>query len=231
MMSETKQSFVFPFSLSPLAYAYDALEPYIDAETMYIHHTKHHQSYIIQLNTALHDYPQLHGFSIDELLKRLDKLPIAIRQTVHDQGGGHLHHQLFWSILKPPMSSSTSDPIGPLATAIEHEFGSFAGFKEKFINIGTKHFSSGWVFLTMNPATARLEVFSRADHNNVLAEKKHVLLINDLWEHAYYLKHKSNRDEYLRSFWDVVNWEYVNELYQNVPASKDRLQGVPKSFI
>ena len=231
VMNEAKQSLVFPFSLRPLPYAYDALEPHLDAQTMQLHHTKHHQGYIDQLNTALEDYPLLHSFSIEELLKRLDKLPIAIRQTVHDQGGGHLHHQLFWNILKPPTDSNASRPVGSLASAISQEFGSFEGFKKKFIDAGTKHFSAGWVFLALNPATTKLEVFSRPDHNNILAEKKHVLLVNDLWEHAYYLQHKSNRNEYLQSFWDIVNWEYVNELYETAPASKDRLQGVSKRFV
>lgn len=229
MASEQSKQLTYPFSLAPLPYAYDALEPYIDAVTLQIHYTKHHQSYITNLNAALKEYPQLHGFKIEELLNRLDKLPIAIRQTVHDQGGGHLHHEFFWSILKPP--SGRTKPIGALASAIDREFGSFEAFQEKFIETGTKHFASGWVFLAMNPVLEKLEIFSRPDHNNILTEKKHMLLINDLWEHAYYLKHKSDRTGYLKSFWDIVNWDYIGQLYESVPASKGRLTGVPKQFI
>ncbi len=224
MLTDEQKPPAYPFSLAPLPFAYDALEPHIDAATMRVHHTKHHQSYITNLNAALKDYPELHGFGVEELLTRLDKLPIAIRQTIHDQGGGHLHHQFFWSILRPGVSAE--NPAGALAEAIDRDFSSFEAFKEKFVETGIKHFASGWVFLAMSPATAKLEVFSRADHNNILSEKKHILLINDLWEHAFYLKHQSDRAEYLKSFWNIVNWERVGQLYENVPASKGRLLGV-----
>lgn len=226
MITDEQKPATYPFALAPLPYAYDALEPHIDAATMRIHHTKHHQSYIDKLNAALKDYPELHSFGIEDLLKRLEKLPIAIRQTIHDQGGGHLHHQFFWSILKP--GAGTENPAGALAKAIDRDFGSFEAFKEKFVETGSKHFASGWVFLAMNPTTGKLDIFSRADHNNILSEKKHILLINDLWEHAYYLKHQSDRAEYLKSFWNIVDWERVSQLYENVPASKGRLMGVTK---
>lgn len=226
MITHEQKPAAYPFSLAPLPFAYDALEPHIDTATMRIHHTKHHQSYITSLNAALKGYPELHSFGIEELLKRLDRLPIAVRQTIHDQGGGHLHHQLFWSILKP--SAGAENPAGPLADAIDRDFGSFGEFKERFIETGMKHFAAGWVFLAMNPMTGSLEVFSRPDHNNILSEKKHILLINDLWEHAYYLKHQSDRAEYLKSFWNIVNWERAGQLYENVPASKGRLMGVTK---
>lgn len=229
MISPDTQQLTYPFSLAALPYAYDALEPYIDTATLQIHHTKHHQAYITHLNAALQDYPQLHGFTIEQLLNRLDKLPIAIRQTVHDQGGGHLHHQHFWENLKP--SSGPTQPSGALADAIARDFGSFQAFQEKFIDVGTNHFASGWVFLAMNPALEKLEVFARADHNNILTEKKHTLLINDLWEHAYYLKYRNDRTEYLKSFWNIVNWDYIGQRYESVPAGKGRLTGVPKRFI
>jgi len=224
MITDEQKPATYPFSLAPLPFAYDALEPHIDTATMHVHHTKHHQSYITNLNAALKDYPDLHSFGIEELLKHLDKLPIAIRQTIHDQGGGHLHHQFFWSILKP--RASEAKPVGALAEAIDRDFGSFDAFRERFVETGIKHFASGWVFLAMNPATGKLEVFSRADHNNILSEKKHILLINDLWEHAFYLKHQSDRAEYLKSFWNIVNWAQVGQLYENVPASKGRPMGV-----
>jgi len=226
MIADEQKPATYPFSLAPLPYAYDALEPHIDAATMRVHHAKHHQSYITNLNAALKDYPDLHSFGIEELLKRLNRLPIAIRQTIHDQGGGHLHHQFFWSILSP--GTSVAQPAGALAKAIDRDFGSFDMFKEIFVETGIKHFASGWVFLAMSPTTGKLEVFSRPDHSNILSEKKHILLINDLWEHAYYLKHQSNRAEYLKSFWNIVNWERVGQLYENVPASTGRLMGVTK---
>lgn len=226
MSTEELKPSTYPFSLAPLPFAYDALEPHIDTATMRVHHTKHHQSYITNLNAALKGHPELHSFSIEDLLKRLDKLPIAIRQTVHDQGGGHLHHQFFWSILRP--GAGAEYPAGALAKNIDRDFGSFEAFKKMFIEAGTEHFASGWVFLAMSLTTGKLEVFSRADHNNILSEKKHILLINDLWEHAFYLKHQSDRAGYLQSFWNVVNWERVGQRYDNVPVSKGRLVGVTK---
>ncbi len=228
MINVERKPPAYPFSLAPLPFAYDALEPHIDAATMHVHHAKHHQSYITNLNAALKDYPQLHGFRIEELLLRLDTLPIAIRQTVHDQGGGHLQHQFFWSILKP--RAGEAQPVGALAEAIDRDFGSFDAFKEKFVETGARHFASGWVFLAMIPATGKLEVFSRADHNTILPEKKYALLINDLWEHAYYLKYRNGRPEYLQSFWNIVNWEYVGQLYENAPLTKDRLTRAIKRF-
>lgn len=229
MTTEGQKAQTYPFSLTPLAYAYDALEPYIDAATMRLHHTKHHQSYIDHLNTALKDYPNLHGFSIEELLRRLDKLPIAIRQAVHDQGGGHFHHRLFWDVLSPPRPNASPD--GELAEAIEKDFASFPAFKEKFVEIGTKHFASGWVFLAFNPSTAKLEVLARADQDNILLEKKTPLLLNDLWEHAYYLKYHSDRPAYLNSFWSIVNWEHVALRYQEILSTKENFMRAPKRFL
>jgi Fe-Mn family superoxide dismutase len=133
---------------------------------------------------------------------------VAIRQSVHDQGGGHFHHQFFWKILKPGVDGTK--PTGALAEAMDRDFGSFDAFKDKFAEAGAKRFASGWVFLTVNPA-GKLEVFSRPGHDNVLLEKKTTLLINDLWEHAYYLKYQSGRADYLNAFWNVVNWEYVGQ--------------------
>ena len=227
--SEARKPATYPFSLAPLPYPYDALVPAIDAATLRVHHTKHHQAYIDKLNAALEPYPQLHGFSIEELLKRLDKLPIGIRQTVNDQGGGHFHHELFWQMLTP--NARDARPDGPLAEAMERGFGSFDAFKEKFVETGSKHFASGWVFLALNPANAQLEVFSRADHNNILLEKKYPLLLNDLWEHAYYLRYQSDRPRYLESFWDIVNWSYVAQRYASAPLTKDRLVRAPKRFL
>jgi Fe-Mn family superoxide dismutase len=222
MIIETKKPPTYPFVLAPLRFAYDALEPYIDAATMRIHHDKHHQTYITNLNTALKPYPELHDFSIEELLLRRNELPVTIRQTVHDQGGGHLHHQYFWGILKP--GATGAKPTGTLAQAIARDFGSFDAFKAKFVETGAKHFASGWVFLVVNPADGKLEVLSRPDHDSVLLEKKTMLLINDLWEHAYYLKYQSDRADYLNAFWNVINWEHVNQRLESLLTAKEPLQ-------
>jgi len=222
MSIETKKQPTYPFVLTPLPFAYDALEPYIDAATMRIHHDTHHQAYITHLNAALKGYPELHDFSIEELLRRSNELPVSIRQTVHDQGGGHFHHQYFWKILKP--GTAGAKPIGALAQAIARDFGSFDAFKTKFVETGTKHFASGWVFLVVNPADGKLEVLSRPDHDSVLLEKKTTLLINDLWEHAYYLKYQSGRADYLNACWNVINWEYVNQRLESLHTTKEQFQ-------
>jgi Fe-Mn family superoxide dismutase len=222
MIIETKKPLTYPFVLAPLPFAYDALEPYIDAATMQIHHDKHHQAYITHLNAALKGYPELHDFSIEELLRRCNELPVTIRQTVHDQGGGHLHHQFFWKILKPGVDGSR--PTGALAQAIARDFGSFDAFKTEFVETGTKYFASGWVFLVLNQADGKLEVLSRPDHDSVLLEKKAALLINDLWEHAYYLKYQSDRAGYLNAFWNVINWEYVNQRLESLHTTKEQFQ-------
>jgi len=141
---------------------------------------------------------------------------------VHDQGGGHLHHQFFWKIMKPGVDGSR--PTGALAQAIARDFGSFDAFKTKFVETGTKHFASGWVFLVVNPADGKLEVLSRPDHDSVLLEKKTTLLINDLWEHAYYLKYQSDRADYLNAFWNVINWEYVNQRLESLHTTKEQFQ-------
>ena len=218
MIIETKKPSTYPFALEPLPFAYDALEPYIDAATMRIHHDKHHQAYITHLNTALKNCPEWHDVSVEELLRRCNELPVTIRQTVHEQGGGHLHHRFFWKILKP--GAAGSSPTGVLARAIDRDFGSFEAFKAKFVDSGVKHFASGWVFLVVQPADGRLEVLSRHDHDSVLPEKKTALLLNDLWEHAYYLRYRSGRVDYLKAFWNVVNWEYVDQRLESALAGK-----------
>jgi Fe-Mn family superoxide dismutase len=229
MIIETNKPLTYPFVLAPLPFAYDAIEPYIDAATMQIHHDKHHQAYITSLNAALEGYPELHDLSIEELLlERHSELPITIRQTVHDQGGGHLHHQLFWKILKPGVSGTK--PAGALAQAIDRDFGSFDALKARFVETGAKHFASGWVFLVVNPADGKLEVLSRPNHDSVLPERMTALLINDLWEHAYYLKYKSNRVDYLKAFWNVVNWEYAGQRLESVLDNRVRPGPATKKF-
>jgi len=216
MIVETKIPSTYPFSLAPPPFAYDALEPYIDAATMRIHHDQHHQAYIKNLNAALKKYPEWHDLSVEELLRRCNELPVTVRQTVHEQGGGHLHHWFFWKVLKP--GAVGSRPTGALAQAIGRDFGSFEAFKAKFVETGAKHFASGWVFLVVQPADGRLEVLSRHDHDNLLLEKKTILLLNDLWEHAYYLRYRSGRVDYLNAFWNVVDWEYVGRRLESALA-------------
>ena len=229
MIVETKIPSTYPFSLAPPPFAYDALEPYIDAATMQIHHDQHHQAYIKNLNAALKKYPEWHDLSIEELLlERHSELPITIRQTVHDQGGGHLHHQLFWKILKPGVSGTK--PAGTLAQAIDRDFGSFDALKARFVETGAKHFASGWVFLLVNPANGKLEIVSCRDHDSALLENKTALLLNDLWEHAYYLKYQSGRVDYLKAFWNVVNWEYAGQRLESVLDNRVRPGPATKKF-
>src|SRR3972149_2843549 len=149
MIIETKKPSTYPFSLAPLPFAYDALEPYIDAATMQIHHDQHHLAYIKNLNAALKNYPEWHDLGVEELLRRVNELPVTIRQTVYDQGGGHLHHRFFWEILKP--GAAGGGPTGALAQAIDRDFGSFEAFKARFVEIGVKHFASGWGCLGLPP--------------------------------------------------------------------------------
>lgn len=228
MITGTDEPLTYPFVLAPLPFAYDALEPYIDTATMRIHHDKHHQTYITKLNDALKPYPELHNFSIEELLRRCNELPGSIRQTVHSQGGGHLHHQFFWKILKP--GATGARPTGALAQAIDRDFGSFDAFKARFVETGASHFASGWVFLVTNPVDGKLEVLSRPDHDNVLPGKKTALLINDLWEHAYYLKYQSARIDYLNAFWSFVNWEHAGQRLESVLAGVARHKPATREF-
>ncbi len=209
-----------PYQLPPLPYAYDALEPYIDAQTMQLHHDKHHQAYITNLNAALKDYPQFDNLTIEELLRHINDVPEQIRTTVRNQGGGHANHQLFWKILR---RNEGAQPTGALAAAIQDNFGSFEQFQATFEEAGTKHFGSGWVFLVVNPANGKLEVFSRPNQDSVLFEGKPALLANDVWEHAYYLKYQNRRAEYLHSWWNVVDWDVVAHRLEGIKAGKSQL--------
>ena len=212
MRAPLPASTTYPFALEPLPFAWNALEPHIDAETMRLHYEKHHQAYVTQLNAALKDHPELHAFTIEELLNRLSQMPGSIRQAVRNHGGGHLHHKLFWKMLKPGTTKAKPSPV--LQEAIERELGSFEAFMNKFIETGTQHFGAGWVFLAMNSMDGKLEIFSRSNQDSILPEGKTALLINDLWEHAYYLKYRNARANYLKAFWNIVNWEYVDQRFE-----------------
>jgi len=199
----------YPFHLVPLPYAYDALEPHIDKATMQLHHDKHHQTYIDNLNKALADCPaEFQKMSIEALLTNLADVPEKHRTTIRNQGGGHANHQLFWKTMAPAgENGSGGAPKGELATAIDKDFGSFAEFKTAFEQAGAKVFGSGWVFLVMDGS--KLKIHTTANQDSALLEKLPALLGNDCWEHAYYLKYQNKRPDYLKAWWNVVAWEVI----------------------
>ena len=211
------------YQLPPLPYDYAALEPVIDAETMRLHHDKHHRAYVDAVNRVIADQPQLQDKTIEELLRGLDEVPEAIRATVRNNGGGHANHQLFWKIMAPPGQGGGGEPRGALAEQIGRDFGSFDAMRACFEEAGAKHFGSGWVFLVMSPKDQRLEILTLPNQDSVLLVGKPALLANDLWEHAYYLKHRNRRPEYLRAWWGAVNWPYVGERFQGIREGKKQL--------
>ena len=191
------------FTLPPMPYAYNALEPHIDAQTMEIHHTKHHNAYVTNLNKALESAPGLAGKSLEELLANNCALvPENIRAAVRNNGGGHSNHSLFWTILKV---NNGGGPVGSLAKAIVGTFGSVDTFKEKFNAAATTRFGSGWAWLLK--VGDQLEVTSSANQDSPIMEGKFAVLGLDVWEHAYYLKYQNRRPEYIGAWWNVVNWE------------------------
>lgn len=203
-----------PYVLPPLPYADNALEPYIDGETMQFHHDKHHGAYVNNLNTALQKYPQWSGLGIEDLLTKLDQLPKEIRQTVRNNGGGHANHSLFWESMAP---AAGGEPTGNLATAIQARFGSFGDFQAQFNSAGLKQFGSGWVWLGLGQA-GRLEILTTPNQDSPLSQGITPLLGNDLWEHAYYLSYRNRRDQYLQAWWNVVNWDKIGERYEQARA-------------
>ncbi len=196
------------FSLPQLPYEYDALEPHIDKETMNIHHTKHHNTYVTNLNAALEGQEDLAGKSLEELLANIEAVPENIRTAVRNNGGGHANHSLFWELLSP---NGGGEPTGELAEAIAAKFGSFESFKEEFAKAATTRFGSGWAWLTVKDG--ELELYSTANQDSPLMEGKTPILGLDVWEHAYYLNYQNRRPEYIASFWNVVNWDEVSKRY------------------
>jgi Fe-Mn family superoxide dismutase len=196
------------YKLPPLEFGYDALEPHFNAETMELHHDKHHQAYVDNLNKVLEPHPQLAALTIDDLLRRLDQVPETIRTAVRNNGGGHANHQFFWRILAPKAGGS---PKGAIGDAIAKDFGSFKHFQSLFTEAATKHFGSGWAFLVVNPATGRLEIMSLPNQDSVLSAGLSGLLCCDVWEHAYYLQYRNRRPDYLAAWWHVVAWDVVDE--------------------
>lgn len=196
------------FELPQLPYAYDALEPHIDKETMNIHHTKHHNTYVTNLNAALEGNNELLGKSVEEVIANLDAVPESARTAVRNNGGGHANHSLFWQLLSP---NGGGQPTGELADAITSKFGSFDSFKETFAKAATTRFGSGWAWLVVN--NGELEVTSTPNQDSPLMEGKTPVLGLDVWEHAYYLNYQNRRPEYINSFWNVVNWDEVSKRY------------------
>lgn len=202
----------YPFSLPELPYAYDALEPHIDRQTLQLHHRAHHQAYVTKLNEALAKEAALHSTPLVELLRDPTKLPDAVRTAVRNNGGGHLNHDFFWNAMTPP-AGARREPTGELAAAISAAFGSFADFRKKFSDAAGKHFASGWVALSCDPKSQALEIADLKDHET-LEPRGHVgLLILDVWEHAYYLKYQNRRPEFIEAFWNVVNWAFAEERF------------------
>ncbi|HEK9956024.1 TPA: superoxide dismutase, partial [Streptococcus equi subsp. zooepidemicus] len=195
-------------TLPDLPYAYDALEPYFDTETMTLHHDKHHATYVANTNTALEKYPEL-GENLEELLADVSSIPADIRQAVINNGGGHLNHALFWELLSPEKQEVSAD----VAAAIDDAFGSFAAFKEQFTAAATGRFGSGWAWLVVNKA-GQLEITSTANQDTPISEGKQPILALDVWEHAYYLNYRTVRPNYIKAFFEIINWKKVSELYQ-----------------
>ncbi len=198
------------FTVPPLPYPFDALEPYIDAKTMEIHHDKHHGAYVTNLNKALDGHPDLQAKSIDDLLKGLDSVPENIRMAVRNNGGGHWNHSLFWLWMK---KGGGGEPKGDLAAAINSSFGSFAGFKEKFKAAGLGRFGSGWAWLVVKDGKLVIDSTPNQDTPYLLSLSAKAVLGVDVWEHAYYLKYQNLRGDYIDAWWNVVNWDKAAELY------------------
>ncbi|MEP7103939.1 MAG: superoxide dismutase [Candidatus Dojkabacteria bacterium] len=197
-------------TLPPLPYEYNALEPFIDEKTMTIHHDKHHAKYIENLNAALKDHEDLLAKDVVTLLKEIDKIPEDIKQAVINNGGGHANHTMFWESLS---SNSSKEPVGELKDAITEQLGSFDEFKTKFTDAATKRFGSGWAWLVLKDG--KLEIISTPNQDSPVMNGQTPLLGLDVWEHAYYLKYQNKRPDYIEAWWNIINWEKVNEWFLN----------------
>jgi len=197
------------FTLPKLPYAYDALEPHIDARTMEIHHSKHHAAYVTNLNKALAEAPALAGKTLEQILADLKQVPEKVRTAVRNNGGGHSNHSLFWQMLS---NQGAKEPKGNLARAIQASFNGFAAFKEQFTKAATGHFGSGWAWLVRDNE-GKLQIETTPNQDTPLMQGKTPLLGLDLWEHAYYLKYQNRRPEYIAAFYNLINWDFVSERY------------------
>jgi Fe-Mn family superoxide dismutase len=199
------------YEVPPLPYDYSALEPFIDTQTMHLHHDKHHQAYVTNLNAALEKAPELKNLTAEELIASLENVPEAIRTAVRNHGGGHVNHTMFWSIMAP---NAGGEPSGAIAEAIGSSFGDFASFKEKFNDAGVKQFGSGWAWLVRD-AGGKLSIMSTPNQDSPLSQGFYPVMGNDVWEHAYYLKYQNRRADYLKEWWNVVNWAEINQRFQS----------------
>lgn len=195
--------------LPKLPYAYDALEPHIDKETMTLHHDKHHQTYVTNLNAAIEKHPDLGSKSALDLIKDLSKVPDDIKAAVRNNGGGHVNHTMFWTIMGPGKGGA---PTGRIGDAIASTFGDFEAFKKSFNETGTKQFGSGWVWL-VRTSGGKLEIVSTPNQDNPISSGSAPIFGNDVWEHAYYLKYQNRRADYLGAWWNVVNWDEINKRF------------------
>ncbi|AQL52553.1 superoxide dismutase [Enterococcus faecalis] len=196
------------YTLPELPYAYDALEPYIDVETMHLHHDKHHNTYVTNLNAAIEKHPELGEKSVEDLISDMNAIPEDIRTAVRNNGGGHANHTFFWEIMAP---NAGGQPNGAIKEAIDETFGSFDEMKAAFKTAATGRFGSGWAWLVVN--NGKLEITSTPNQDSPLMDGQTPVLGLDVWEHAYYLKYKNVRPDYIEAFWNVVNWDKVNELF------------------
>jgi Fe-Mn family superoxide dismutase len=197
------------FTLPPLPYDFSALEPHIDAKTMEIHHGKHHQTYVNNLNAAIEKAPELASRSLDDLMRNVNTLPEAVRTPIRNNGGGHWNHSMFWQIMAP---KAGGEPGGNLGAAIKSAFGDFAKFREQFSAAGVGRFGSGWAWLINSGG--KLSITSTPNQDNPLMEGQKAIMGLDVWEHAYYLKYQNRRPDYITAWWNVVNWKEVEKRYQ-----------------
>ncbi|MCK4559236.1 MAG: superoxide dismutase [Calditrichia bacterium] len=201
-----------PYSLPDLPYSYDALEPFIDTQTMEIHHQKHHNAYVTKLNSALETSSEWQGKDVEEIIKNLNSVPESIRTAVRNNGGGHYNHTIFWNIMG---ANAGGEPGGDLATSINDAFGNFAKFKEEFSGAAANRFGSGWAWLVLDPS-GKLAVLSTPNQDNPLTEGFKPLMGLDVWEHAYYLKYQNRRPEYIENWWNVVRWPAVADRFDSL---------------
>jgi Fe-Mn family superoxide dismutase len=202
------------FELPPLPYDYNALEPHIDAETMHLHHDKHHQAYVTNVNAAIEKHPELSSKSAEDLIREINNVPEDIRTAVRNNGGGNVNHTMFWTIMGP---NGGGAPTGPIANAINEAFGTFDALKQQFNDAGVKRFGSGWTWLVRS-GRGQLQVMSTANQDSPLMDGLFPIMGNDVWEHAYYLKYQNRRPDYLNAWWNVVNWDEINKRFQQSGA-------------
>jgi len=208
-----KKETTLAYEVPALAYDYSALEPYIDEATMKLHHDKHHQAYVTNLNAAIEKHPELGKHTPEDLLRSLDTLPDDVKGAIRNNGGGHVNHTMFWAIMKP---EGGGEPTGAIGEQITKDFGSFEDFKKLFNETTAKQFGSGWGWLIFDGG--KLKIVTTANQDNPISQGKFPILGNDVWEHAYYLKYNNRRPEYLAAWWSVVNWDEVNTRFEQAKA-------------